>query len=189
MLFGETVAVYCEDHTEHINTLCGHFSSYLTGNTLRLRSRAQPRLCREWINACSWYTIVQQYIIYLVLTAINFGLLHNHRTSQREVCVSCLSCNSRSICYCVSVLQLYRVYYSRRQAAGTLLFPARCLLTLICSLSHSASFNFPPPALRRFTILYTNINPSAKINYILLVYPQSKRSSCKAIPVTGHGGL
>jgi hypothetical protein len=22
MLFGETVAVYCENHTEHINTLC-----------------------------------------------------------------------------------------------------------------------------------------------------------------------
>jgi translation initiation factor IF-1 len=24
MLFRETVAVYCENHTEHINTLCGH---------------------------------------------------------------------------------------------------------------------------------------------------------------------
>jgi hypothetical protein len=23
MLFGETVAVYCENHTEHIDTLCG----------------------------------------------------------------------------------------------------------------------------------------------------------------------
>jgi hypothetical protein len=23
MLFGETIAVYCENHTEHINTLCG----------------------------------------------------------------------------------------------------------------------------------------------------------------------
>jgi hypothetical protein len=23
MLFGETVAVYCDNHTEHINTLCG----------------------------------------------------------------------------------------------------------------------------------------------------------------------
>jgi hypothetical protein len=22
MLFGETLAVYCENHTEHINTLC-----------------------------------------------------------------------------------------------------------------------------------------------------------------------
>jgi hypothetical protein len=42
MLFRETVAVYCENHTEHINTLCGHLSSYLTGNTLRLRYRAQP---------------------------------------------------------------------------------------------------------------------------------------------------
>jgi hypothetical protein len=24
MLFGETVAVYCENHTEHTNTQCGH---------------------------------------------------------------------------------------------------------------------------------------------------------------------
>jgi hypothetical protein len=23
MLFGETIAVYCENHTEHSNTLCG----------------------------------------------------------------------------------------------------------------------------------------------------------------------
>jgi hypothetical protein len=23
MLFGETVAVYCENHTEHTDTLCG----------------------------------------------------------------------------------------------------------------------------------------------------------------------
>jgi hypothetical protein len=42
MLFGETVAVYCENRTEHINTLCGHFSPYLIGATLRLRYRAQP---------------------------------------------------------------------------------------------------------------------------------------------------
>jgi hypothetical protein len=42
MLFGETVAVYCENHTEHTNTLCGHFSTYLTGNALCLRCRAQP---------------------------------------------------------------------------------------------------------------------------------------------------
>jgi translation initiation factor IF-1 len=42
MLFGETVAVYCENHKEHINTLCGHFSSYLTGNTLHLRYKSQP---------------------------------------------------------------------------------------------------------------------------------------------------
>jgi hypothetical protein len=41
MLFAET-AVYCENHTEHINTLCGYYSSYLTGNTLRLRYRVQP---------------------------------------------------------------------------------------------------------------------------------------------------
>jgi hypothetical protein len=45
MLFREIIAVYCENHTEHINTLCGQnaeFSSHLTGNTLRLRYKAQP---------------------------------------------------------------------------------------------------------------------------------------------------
>jgi hypothetical protein len=51
MLFRETVAVYCENHTEHTNTLCGQnvefcniykSSSYLTRNTLRLHYRAQP---------------------------------------------------------------------------------------------------------------------------------------------------
>jgi hypothetical protein len=36
MLFREIIAVYCGNHTEHINTLCGQnadFSSYLTGNS------------------------------------------------------------------------------------------------------------------------------------------------------------
>jgi hypothetical protein len=50
MLFRETVAVYCENHTEHTDTLCGQnavyelykFSSYLRGNLLRLRYKAQP---------------------------------------------------------------------------------------------------------------------------------------------------
>jgi hypothetical protein len=45
MLFREIISVYCENHTEDINTLCGQnaeFSSYLTGNTLRLRYKAQP---------------------------------------------------------------------------------------------------------------------------------------------------
>jgi hypothetical protein len=46
MLFRGTVAVYCENHTEHTNTLCGlnaqfcniyKFSPYLTVDTLRLR--------------------------------------------------------------------------------------------------------------------------------------------------------
>jgi hypothetical protein len=40
MLFRETVAVYCENHTEHTDTY--KFSPYLTGNTLRLRYKAQP---------------------------------------------------------------------------------------------------------------------------------------------------
>jgi hypothetical protein len=29
MLFGETVAVYCENHMEHINTLCGQNAVFL----------------------------------------------------------------------------------------------------------------------------------------------------------------
>jgi hypothetical protein len=36
MQFRETAAVYCENHTEH------KYSTYLTGNTLRLRYKAQP---------------------------------------------------------------------------------------------------------------------------------------------------
>jgi hypothetical protein len=28
MLFGETVAVYCENHTEHTDTLCGHNAEF-----------------------------------------------------------------------------------------------------------------------------------------------------------------
>jgi hypothetical protein len=51
MLVREIIAVYCENHTEHTNTLClqntefckiHKFSSYLTGNTLRHRYEAQP---------------------------------------------------------------------------------------------------------------------------------------------------
>jgi hypothetical protein len=40
MLFGETVAVYCENYTEHTDIY--KLSSYLTGNTLRLRYKVQP---------------------------------------------------------------------------------------------------------------------------------------------------
>jgi hypothetical protein len=29
MLFGETVAVYCENHMEHTNTLCGQNTEFL----------------------------------------------------------------------------------------------------------------------------------------------------------------
>jgi hypothetical protein len=51
MLFRETVAVYCENHLEHTNTLYGQnaefcnmykFSSYLTENTLHPRYKTQP---------------------------------------------------------------------------------------------------------------------------------------------------
>jgi hypothetical protein len=39
MLSGETVAVYCENRMEHTDTY--KLSSYLTGNTSRLRYKAQ----------------------------------------------------------------------------------------------------------------------------------------------------
>jgi hypothetical protein len=52
MLFGETVAVGCENQTKHTDTL---FSPYLTGNTIRPRYRAEPvnaagenRSCLLW---------------------------------------------------------------------------------------------------------------------------------------------
>jgi hypothetical protein len=32
MLFGETVAVYCENHTEHTDTLCGQNVEFLYVN-------------------------------------------------------------------------------------------------------------------------------------------------------------
>jgi hypothetical protein len=35
MLFKETVAVYCESHTEHTNTLCGQKAEFLTLKHLR----------------------------------------------------------------------------------------------------------------------------------------------------------
>jgi hypothetical protein len=44
MLFMETVAVYCENHTEHT------YSSYLPGNTLRIRYRDQP-VSAVWRNS------------------------------------------------------------------------------------------------------------------------------------------
>jgi hypothetical protein len=50
MLFRETVAVYCENNTEHTNTLCGQNASSViytnpvltSQETLRLRYKAQP---------------------------------------------------------------------------------------------------------------------------------------------------
>jgi hypothetical protein len=32
MLFREIIAVYCENHTEHINTLCGQNAEFLKVN-------------------------------------------------------------------------------------------------------------------------------------------------------------
>jgi hypothetical protein len=58
MLFGETVAVYCENHTEHTDTVWAQLllnntyksSPYLTGNKLRRRYKPQQ------VNAV-WETI------------------------------------------------------------------------------------------------------------------------------------
>jgi hypothetical protein len=43
MLFRETVAVYCENHTEHTNTLCGQNAVYI--NPVRT-SQEPPSMCR-----------------------------------------------------------------------------------------------------------------------------------------------
>jgi hypothetical protein len=37
MLFRETIAVYCENHTEHVNTLCGQ-----NAETLYIRTQFVP---------------------------------------------------------------------------------------------------------------------------------------------------
>jgi hypothetical protein len=42
ILSRDTAAVYFENHTEHRYTNIYKSSSYLTGNTLHLRYRAQP---------------------------------------------------------------------------------------------------------------------------------------------------
>jgi hypothetical protein len=35
MLFGETVAIYCENHTEHTDTLCGQNAEFWYVNSVR----------------------------------------------------------------------------------------------------------------------------------------------------------
>jgi hypothetical protein len=42
MLFGETVAVYCENHTEHRYTVWAEFRVCTSQETLRLHYKAQP---------------------------------------------------------------------------------------------------------------------------------------------------
>jgi hypothetical protein len=54
MLFRESVAVYCEDRTEHTDTL---LNTYLTGNTLRFHYRAQPvNVFGETVPVCEDHT-------------------------------------------------------------------------------------------------------------------------------------
>jgi hypothetical protein len=43
MLFGETVAVYCENHTEHTDTLCGQNVEFVPHRKhVRLHYKTQP---------------------------------------------------------------------------------------------------------------------------------------------------
>jgi hypothetical protein len=43
MLFGETVAVYCENHTEHTNALCGQKTQSVPNRKhITPRKKAQP---------------------------------------------------------------------------------------------------------------------------------------------------
>ena len=66
MLYSEIIAVFCEIHTKHINTLRGKnvefvdvFSSYRTVNTHRLGYKTQTVLCGlnvEFLNVkLGWY--------------------------------------------------------------------------------------------------------------------------------------
>jgi hypothetical protein len=42
MLFGETVAVYCENHTEHTDTLCGYTNPVRTSQETHYVSTTKP---------------------------------------------------------------------------------------------------------------------------------------------------
>jgi hypothetical protein len=49
MLFGETVAVYCENHTEHTDTLCGQNAEFWcvkAGGTYSNHWAAAVTLCK-----------------------------------------------------------------------------------------------------------------------------------------------
>jgi hypothetical protein len=57
MLFGETVAVYCETHTAHINTLCGQNAEILDDKTGGKYSYQLPNSMKKSLhseaNGCS----------------------------------------------------------------------------------------------------------------------------------------
>jgi hypothetical protein len=56
MLFGETVAVYCENHTEHTDTLCGYTNPVCTSQKTHYVSTTKPNqliLFGEIIVGCS----------------------------------------------------------------------------------------------------------------------------------------
>jgi hypothetical protein len=69
MMFREIITVYCENHTEHINTLCeqnAEFSSYLTGNTICLRYKVQPVNAVQGNNRCLLWELygTHKYIVW-----------------------------------------------------------------------------------------------------------------------------
>jgi hypothetical protein len=47
MLFGETVAIYCENHTEHTNTLCGQNAVFLEVNVTTTNGSSSPISCLD----------------------------------------------------------------------------------------------------------------------------------------------
>jgi hypothetical protein len=54
MLFGETVTVYCENHTEHTDTLCGQNAARTSKETRYVFATEPNRLmlCGETVAAC-----------------------------------------------------------------------------------------------------------------------------------------
>jgi hypothetical protein len=48
MLFRETVAVYCENHTEHINTLCGQKTQFVP-HRKHITSKPNRVTTHNWI--------------------------------------------------------------------------------------------------------------------------------------------
>jgi hypothetical protein len=61
MLFGETVAVYCENHTEHTDTLCGQNVEFCYVNSVRTSQETHYVLrpltsTKYW--GRKWYTYI-----------------------------------------------------------------------------------------------------------------------------------
>jgi hypothetical protein len=84
MLFWETVAVYCENHTEHISTLCGQNADFLDGTAGGMHSNhrtlAHTKLRAELIKVKTDLLIV---LIWMKKLATNASL---RKTKSRFQC-------------------------------------------------------------------------------------------------------